>query len=188
MHVLIVCKFEEDPIKTECATVSIFFQCSRAGNLDVNGRMCPEFELFWAVMVVLQVWWRYDKLVLVSCILLFNKAKNYERFRQEFLGILERNYLPKQGQTRYSYCFNTSRRGRISNPRKSFWSNCNRKEKNRHSRASNSKWVVWFGPKSNSTELLCLSWLPATLMMIRSKMDELAWRHHFPIISLREFF
>ena len=31
------------------------------------------------------------------------------------------------------------------------------------------KWVVWSGPKSNSSELLCLSWLPATLMMIRSK-------------------
>ena len=28
------------------------------------------------------------------------------------------------------------------------------------------KWVVWFGPKSNSTKLVCLSWLPATLMMI----------------------
>ena len=26
--------------------------------------------------------------------------------------------------------------------------------------------------------------LPATLMMIRSKMNEQAWRHHFPIISL----
>ena len=50
------------------------------------------------------------------------------------------------------------------------------------------KWVGWFGPKSNSTELLCLSWLPATLMMIRSKMNELAWRHHFPIISLWEIF
>ena len=50
------------------------------------------------------------------------------------------------------------------------------------------KWVGWFGPKSNSTELLCLSWLPATLMMIQSKMNELAWRHHFPIISLWEFF
>ena len=36
------------------------------------------------------------------------------------------------------------------------------------------KWVVWSGPKSNSSELLCLSWLPATLMMIRSKMNELA--------------
>ena len=45
------------------------------------------------------------------------------------------------------------------------------------------KWVIWSGPKSNSSKLLCLSWLPATLMMIRSKMNELAWRHHFPIIS-----
>ena len=28
----------------------------------------------------------------------------------------------------------------------------------------------------------------ATLMMIRSKINELAWRHHFPIISLWEIF
>ena len=49
------------------------------------------------------------------------------------------------------------------------------------------KWAMETrGPKSNSSELLCLSWLPATLMMIRSKMNELAWRHHFPIISLWE--
>ena len=50
------------------------------------------------------------------------------------------------------------------------------------------KWVVWFDPKSNSTELLCLSWLPSTFIMIRLKMNELAWRHHFPIISLWEIF
>ena len=50
------------------------------------------------------------------------------------------------------------------------------------------EWQVWLGPNSNKTKLLCLSWLPATLMMIRSKMNELAWRHHFPIISLRRFF
>ena len=49
------------------------------------------------------------------------------------------------------------------------------------------KWVVWFGPKLNSTELLCLSWLPATLMMIQSKMNALV-RHHFPIRSLWEIF
>ena len=52
------------------------------------------------------------------------------------------------------------------------------------------KRVVWSGPKSNSSKLLCLSWLQATLMMIRSKMNELAWRQHFPItcISLWKFF
>ena len=50
------------------------------------------------------------------------------------------------------------------------------------------KWAFWSGPKSNSSELLCLSWLPATLMMFRSKMNELAWREHFPIISLWEIF
>ena len=44
------------------------------------------------------------------------------------------------------------------------------------------------GPKSNSSKLLCLFWFPATLMMIRSKMNELAWRHHLPIISLWEIF
>ena len=50
------------------------------------------------------------------------------------------------------------------------------------------KIVVWSCPKSNSCKLLCLSWLPATLMMIWSKMNELAWRQHFPIISLWEIF
>ena len=51
------------------------------------------------------------------------------------------------------------------------------------------KWAMETrGPKSNSPGLLCLSWLPVTLMMIRSKMNELAWRHHFPIISLWEIF
>ena len=50
------------------------------------------------------------------------------------------------------------------------------------------KWVVRSSPKSNSSELLCLSWLLATLMMIRSKVNELARRQHFPIISLWEFF
>ena len=44
----------------------------------------------------------------------------------------------------------------------------------RHSRASNSKMSGLIRPISNSTELLCLSWLPATLMMIRSKMNDLA--------------
>ena len=34
------------------------------------------------------------------------------------------------------------------------------------------KWVVWSRPKSNSPELLCLSWLPATLMMIRWKNEQ----------------
>ena len=43
------------------------------------------------------------------------------------------------------------------------------------------------GSNSNLSEILCLSWWLATLMMIRSKMNELAWRHHFPIISLWKF-
>ena len=45
------------------------------------------------------------------------------------------------------------------------------------------------GPwKPEARQLLCLSWLPAALMMIRSKMNELAWRHHFNIISLWKIF
>ena len=51
------------------------------------------------------------------------------------------------------------------------------------------KWAMETrGLKSNSSEPLCLSWLPATLMMIQSKMNELAWRHHFPILSLWDIF
>ena len=45
----------------------------------------------------------------------------------------------------------------------------------------NPNWEVWFGPKLSSTQLLCLSWLPATLMMIPSKMNELAWRQQFSL-------
>ena len=37
------------------------------------------------------------------------------------------------------------------------------------------------------SEILCLAWLPASLTKIRSKMNELAWRHHFPIISQWDF-
>ena len=48
------------------------------------------------------------------------------------------------------------------------------------------KWVVWFGPKSNSTKILMPVLVTAT--MIRSNMNELAWRQHFPIISLWEIF
>ena len=54
-----------------------------------------------------------------------------------------------------------------------------------HSRASKVlQSDVWSSPKSNSSQLFCLFWLPTTLMMIRSKMNELAWKRHFPIISL----
>ena len=41
------------------------------------------------------------------------------------------------------------------------------------------------GPKSNLSKLLCLSWLPATLMMIRSKMNELQYSSTFFSISLQ---
>ena len=54
----------------------------------------------------------------------------------------------------------------------------------RHSKASNSKVSSMIRPEINLAELLCLSWLPATLMMIRSKINELAWRQQFPFISL----
>ena len=51
------------------------------------------------------------------------------------------------------------------------------------------KWAMETrGLKSTSSKLLCLSWLPATLMMIRSKMNELVWRHHFPISCIWEIF
>ena len=33
------------------------------------------------------------------------------------------------------------------------------------------KWVVWFGPKSNSTELLCLSWFTSNFDDDSIKID-----------------
>ena len=50
------------------------------------------------------------------------------------------------------------------------------------------KWLIRSSQNSNSSEILWLSWLPASLTNIRSKMNELAWRHHFPIISLWKIF
>ena len=50
------------------------------------------------------------------------------------------------------------------------------------------KWLIRSRRNSNSFEILCLSWLPASLTKIRSKMNELAWIHHFPIISIWEIF
>ena len=51
------------------------------------------------------------------------------------------------------------------------------------------KWAMEIrGPKSNSSKLLCLSWLPATLMMIQSKMNKLAWRPILPLQVYRNFF
>ena len=50
------------------------------------------------------------------------------------------------------------------------------------------KWLIRSGRNSNSSEILCLSWLPASLTKIQSRMNELAWRHHFPIIIIWEIF
>ena len=50
------------------------------------------------------------------------------------------------------------------------------------------KWLIQSVLNLNSSKTLCLSWLPASLMKIQSKMNVLAWRHHFPIISLWEIF
>ena len=56
LQILVICKSEEDPIKTEGAMISCpqhFFQCSRIGNSEVNGQMWPEFKLVQNSMAVL---------------------------------------------------------------------------------------------------------------------------------------
>ena len=50
------------------------------------------------------------------------------------------------------------------------------------------KCLIRTGRNSYSSEILCLTWLPACLTKIRSTINELAWTHHFPIISQWEFF
>ena len=40
------------------------------------------------------------------------------------------------------------------------------------------KWVVWFGPKSNPTKLLCLSWLPATSIKNEQASMETPFSHY----------
>ena len=41
------------------------------------------------------------------------------------------------------------------------------------------KCIIRSGPNSNSFELLCLSWLPASFTKIQSKVTEKSWIHHF---------
>ena len=40
--------------------------------------------------------------------------------------------------------------------------------------------VVRSGRNSNSSEILCMSSLPASVKRIRSKATKKRWRHHFP--------
>ena len=39
------------------------------------------------------------------------------------------------------------------------------------------KWIVWSGGNLNSSKISWLSWLPASLTMIRSKVKALCWQH-----------
>ena len=40
--------------------------------------------------------------------------------------------------------------------------------------------VIWSGRNSNSSEILCMSSLPASIKLIGSKTTEKRWRHRFP--------
>ena len=51
-----------------------------------------------------------------------------------------------------------------------------------------SKFTDRSGRNSYSSEILCLSWLPASLIMIRSKLKPLLCPQHFLLMSLRKFF
>ena len=42
------------------------------------------------------------------------------------------------------------------------------------------KWILQSSWNLNSYEMLGLSWIPASLAKIRSKMTEKRWRYHFP--------
>ena len=44
--------------------------------------------------------------------------------------------------------------------------------------------MVRSGRNSNSSEILCMSWLPASIKRIGSKATEKRWRHHFPHYKL----
>ena len=58
INVLVICKYEEDPIKNEGARVltrlyDVFFRRSRATNSEVSGGILPKFELIQAFIAVL---------------------------------------------------------------------------------------------------------------------------------------
>ena len=58
-----------------------------------------------------------------------------------------------------------------------------------HLKKTTYKWAMETrGPKSKLVPAFIAVLVPATLMMNQSKLNALAWRHHFPIISLWEMF
>ena len=58
----------------------------------------------------------------------------------------------------------------------------------RHSKASHSKMSGLILPKTELNRAFMPIPVTATLMMFQSKMNELAWRQHFPIVYLWEIF
>ena len=199
MLVLVTSNFDDDSIKNEWASMETPFSHYKymgnfldlkAANSVVSGPIWPKFELVRDFMHVL-----------VTCEYKKDQIKNnWEKWRHHFphfksMGAFccrgNQTFDPICPQTLYSLSLNSMmlhinliKTGKLASEIYSsskVWNFVTQRQ-------VTPKWVVWFGPKSNSTELLCLSWLPATLMMIRSKKNKLAWRHHFPIISLWNFF
>ena len=96
--------------------------------------------------------------MLISCILLFNKAKNYERFRQELLTWKEITYLSKDKQGRV-IALSLPEEDESQIQEKVFDQIAIEKKNIFVTQGQvTPKWEVWFGQKSNSTELLCPQW------------------------------
>ena len=60
INVLLTCKNEEDPIKTEGARVLtrlyiVFFRRSRAAYTEVNGGILPKFKLIQAIYIIIMI-------------------------------------------------------------------------------------------------------------------------------------
>ena len=63
MHVLVTCKYEEDPIKNEGARVDTTFSplyCNSMVAMETSGRIWPNFELIQALIHVL-ITCKYEK-------------------------------------------------------------------------------------------------------------------------------
>ena len=200
MPVLVTSNFDDNSIKNERASMDtpfshyksmgIFFRRSRAANSVVNGPIWPQLEIVRDFMHVL-----------VTCKFKKDRIKsNRESWRHHFPHYKTMGAFCCRGHQSFDpICLKTL--CSLSPPPVTLHIKFEQDQPTGLSDIQvrkckifviqgqvTPKWVVWSGHKSNSSELFRLSWLPATLMLIRSKMNELAWRRHFPIISLWELF
>ena len=144
MPVLVICRFDEDPIKNEGTIVSITFfhyMCMGKKNFNTQGLVTPKL-----------IAESGPKSYLSETLCLFWLPARLKKIQSKLKVLLYPQHFFHYKSMRK--IFNTQ--GLVT-----------------------PKLLVGSGPQLNLSEILCLSWLPARLMKIQSKIKVLSYPYHF---------